>query len=38
MNTFEDEANDVLVNTVYAEKLIQYGNRYRRTIAMLIRA
>ncbi len=30
MNTFEDEANDVLVNAVYAEKLIQYGNRYRK--------
>lgn len=30
MNTFEDEANDVLVNVVYAEKLIQYGNRYRK--------
>ncbi len=30
MNTFEDESNDVLVNAVYAEKLIQYGNRYRK--------
>ena len=30
MNTFEDEANDVLINAVYAEKLIQYGNRYRK--------
>ncbi|SBE58739.1 septation ring formation regulator EzrA [Staphylococcus aureus] len=30
MNTFEDETNDVLVNAVYAEKLIQYGNRYRK--------
>ncbi|HDC9289053.1 TPA: septation ring formation regulator EzrA [Staphylococcus aureus] len=30
MNIFEDEANDVLVNAVYAEKLIQYGNRYRK--------
>ncbi|MBO1199565.1 septation ring formation regulator EzrA [Staphylococcus simiae] len=30
MNTFEDEANDVLVNAVYAEKLIQYGNRFRK--------
>ncbi|HDG5603645.1 TPA: septation ring formation regulator EzrA [Staphylococcus aureus] len=30
MNTFEDAANDVLVNAVYAEKLIQYGNRYRK--------
>ncbi|SGV58688.1 Septation ring formation regulator EzrA [Staphylococcus aureus] len=30
MNTFEDEANDVIVNAVYAEKLIQYGNRYRK--------
>ncbi|MGY5296573.1 septation ring formation regulator EzrA [Staphylococcus haemolyticus] len=30
MNTFEDEANDVLVNAVYAERLIQYGNRYRK--------
>ncbi|MEJ7310157.1 septation ring formation regulator EzrA [Staphylococcus epidermidis] len=30
MNTFEDEANDLLVNAVYAEKLIQYGNRYRK--------
>ncbi|HDI6481031.1 TPA: septation ring formation regulator EzrA [Staphylococcus aureus] len=30
MNTFEDEADDVLVNAVYAEKLIQYGNRYRK--------
>ncbi|HFV7459910.1 TPA: septation ring formation regulator EzrA [Staphylococcus aureus] len=30
MNTFEDEGNDVLVNAVYAEKLIQYGNRYRK--------
>ncbi|HCW7871283.1 TPA: septation ring formation regulator EzrA [Staphylococcus aureus] len=30
MNTFEDEANDVLVNAVYAEELIQYGNRYRK--------
>ncbi|HEI7823698.1 TPA: septation ring formation regulator EzrA [Staphylococcus aureus] len=30
MNTFEDEANDVLVNAVYAEKLMQYGNRYRK--------
>ncbi|HDD2411429.1 TPA: septation ring formation regulator EzrA [Staphylococcus aureus] len=30
MNTFEDEANDVLVNALYAEKLIQYGNRYRK--------
>ncbi|HDY4441978.1 TPA: septation ring formation regulator EzrA [Staphylococcus aureus] len=30
MNTFKDEANDVLVNAVYAEKLIQYGNRYRK--------
>ncbi len=30
MNTFEGEANDVLVNAVYAEKLIQYGNRYRK--------
>lgn len=30
MNTFEDEANDVLVNAVYAEKLIHYGNRYRK--------
>ncbi|HDH6680490.1 TPA: septation ring formation regulator EzrA [Staphylococcus aureus] len=30
MNTFEVEANDVLVNAVYAEKLIQYGNRYRK--------
>ena len=29
MNTFEDEANDVLVNA-YAERLIQYGNRYRK--------
>ena len=28
MNTFEDEANDI-VNAVYAERLIQYGNRYR---------
>ncbi|MFS4464842.1 septation ring formation regulator EzrA [Staphylococcus haemolyticus] len=30
MSTFEDEANDVLVNAVYAERLIQYGNRYRK--------
>lgn len=30
MNTFEDEANDVLINAVYAERLIQYGNRYRK--------
>ena len=30
MNTFEDEANDILVNAVYAERLIQYGNRYRK--------
>lgn len=30
MNKFEDEANDVLINAVYAEKLIQYGNRYRK--------
>ena len=30
MNTFEDEANDVLVNAVYIERLIQYGNRYRK--------
>lgn len=30
MNKFEDEANDVLVNAVYAERLIQYGNRYRK--------
>ncbi|MGV3095908.1 septation ring formation regulator EzrA [Staphylococcus borealis] len=30
MNTFEDEANDVLINAVYAECLIQYGNRYRK--------
>jgi septation ring formation regulator len=30
MNKFEDEANDVLVNAVHAEKLIQYGNRYRK--------
>ncbi|WP_241957154.1 septation ring formation regulator EzrA, partial [Staphylococcus devriesei] len=30
MNTFEEEANDVLVNAVYAERLIQYGNRYRK--------
>ncbi|QFU27003.1 septation ring formation regulator EzrA [Staphylococcus haemolyticus] len=30
MNTFEDESNDVLVNAVYAERLIQYGNRYRK--------
>ncbi|MGX0277332.1 septation ring formation regulator EzrA [Staphylococcus haemolyticus] len=30
MNTFEYEANDVLVNAVYAERLIQYGNRYRK--------
>ena len=29
MNTFEDEANDILVNAVY-ERLIQYGNRYRK--------
>ena len=30
MNTFEDEANDILVNAVYAERLIQYGNRHRK--------
>ncbi|EIX2723112.1 septation ring formation regulator EzrA [Staphylococcus pseudintermedius] len=30
MNKFEDEANDVLINAVYAERLIQYGNRYRK--------
>ncbi len=30
MNTFEDEANDVLVNAVYAVESIQYGNRYRK--------
>ncbi|MCU5746117.1 septation ring formation regulator EzrA [Staphylococcus sp. SQ8-PEA] len=30
MNKFEDEANDVLVNAVYAERIIQYGNRYRK--------
>lgn len=30
MNKFEDEATDVLVNAVYAEKLIEYGNRYRK--------
>lgn len=30
MNKFEDEATDVLVNAVYAERLIQYGNRYRK--------
>ncbi|MGM7691118.1 septation ring formation regulator EzrA [Staphylococcus saprophyticus] len=30
MNKFDDEATDVLVNAVYAEKLIEYGNRYRK--------
>ena len=30
MNNFENEAMDVLVNAVLAEKLIQYGNRYRK--------
>ncbi|MGW7943890.1 septation ring formation regulator EzrA [Staphylococcus xylosus] len=30
MNKFEDEATDLLVNAVYAEKLIEYGNRYRK--------
>ncbi|MGI2243063.1 septation ring formation regulator EzrA [Staphylococcus cohnii] len=30
MNKFEDEATDILVNAVYAEKLIEYGNRYRK--------
>ncbi|MGW7981473.1 septation ring formation regulator EzrA [Staphylococcus xylosus] len=30
MNKFEDEATDVLVNAVYAEILIEYGNRYRK--------
>lgn len=30
MNKFEDETTDVLVNAVYAEKLIEYGNRYRK--------
>ncbi|MCG7419736.1 septation ring formation regulator EzrA [Macrococcoides goetzii] len=30
MNTFEAEAVDVLENAKYAEKLIQYGNRYRK--------
>ncbi|MGW7906840.1 septation ring formation regulator EzrA [Staphylococcus pseudoxylosus] len=30
MNKFEDEATNVLVNAVYAEKLIEYGNRYRK--------
>ncbi|MEX6128515.1 septation ring formation regulator EzrA [Staphylococcus saprophyticus] len=30
MNKLDDEATDVLVNAVYAEKLIEYGNRYRK--------
>ncbi|MDW4318128.1 septation ring formation regulator EzrA [Staphylococcus saprophyticus] len=30
MNKFDDEATDVLLNAVYAEKLIEYGNRYRK--------
>src|SRR5699024_1994994 len=29
MNKFEDEATDVLVNAVYAAKLIDHGHRYR---------
>ena len=37
MNTFEDEANDVLVNAVYAEKLIQYGMDIVKIIIVLIR-
>ena len=38
MNTFEDEANDVLVNAVYAEKLINMVIDIVRTIIMLIKA
>lgn len=30
MNTFESEAMEVLEHALYAEKLIQYGNRYRK--------
>ncbi|MDJ1155443.1 septation ring formation regulator EzrA [Macrococcus caseolyticus] len=30
MNTFESEAMEVLEYALYAEKLIQYGNRYRK--------
>lgn len=39
MNTFEDEANDVLVNAVYAEKsLFNMVIDTVRTIIMLIKA
>ena len=38
MNTFEDEANDVLVNAVYAESLFNMVIDTVRTIIMLIKA
>src|SRR5699024_6013623 len=30
MKKYEDKEKDVIVNAVYAEKLIEYGNRYRK--------
>src|SRR5699024_10168760 len=30
MNKFEEDRKSVVVNAVYAEKLIEYGNRYRK--------